>query len=343
MKTLNALATFTLAAAVAIGASGSVGAQSSADLVAAAKKEGKLTFYTEQPVETITGLIAAFSAKYPGITVDYFRGQTSQLVTRYESETAAGRHIVDVFTATERRAKLMKPNLLANFKSPELARYDAGVQPTHGNWAVYSLNTTSFAWNPRTMPKGQEPKEWKDLLDPKWKGKIGIQDPAVGGGAASWIATMYGVWGEAEWLDYMTKFAAQNLLYATRPQVEEKVMSGELAIIAVDYPDFIEPLKAKGAPIEWGTPKPMIRTGLSIQLSPNAPNPNAAKLFINFLLSEEGQQTLAKLGSMPALKSAWPAVFDRMKTAELVPSADELEAQKADYFSAKIKELFGKR
>jgi iron(III) transport system substrate-binding protein len=313
-------------------------------IVEAAKKEGKLTFYTELPTEVIQGLIAQFNVTYPTIKIDFFRGSTSPLLQRYETETAAGRHTVDVLTSSERRSKpLVERKLLANYKSPELANYEKGFQPDHGYFAVYTLNSTSFAWNPKIVPAGQEPKEWKDLLDPKWKGKIGIQDPLTGGGTTAWIITMYGHWGEGPWVDFMQKLAAQGLRYGTRQNIEEMVISGELAMIAVDYPDFVEPLKAKGAPIEWGTPDPMMLSGLSIQLSATAPNPNAGKLFIDFMLSAEGQRTLAKHGTMPALKSEWPKAYDRLKNAKFIPSADELEQQKFDYFQAKLKEFFSKR
>ncbi len=313
-------------------------------IVEAAKKEGKLTFYTELPTEVIQGLIAQFNVTYPTIKIDFFRGSTTPLLQRFESEIAAGRRTVDVLTSSERRSMpLIERKLLAPYTSPELAKYEKGFQPDHEYFAVYTLNSTSFAWNPKVVPAGQEPKEWKDLLDPKWKGKIGIQDPLTGGGTTAWIITMYGHWGEGPWVDFMQKLAAQGLRYGTRQNIEEMVISGELAMIAIDYPDFVEPLKAKGAPIEWGTPDPMMLTRLTIQLSATAPNPDAGKLFIDFMLSNEGQRTLAKHGTMPALKSEWPKAYDRLKTAKFIPSADDLEKQKFDYFQAKLREFFGKR
>ena len=337
-----ALAGIAAIAAAAVGAAPAQAADPA--VVEAAKKEGKLTFYTELPTEVIQGLIAQFNATYPTIKLDFFRGSTTPLLQRFESEIAAGRHTVDVLTSSERRSKpLVERKLFANYRSPELAKYEKGAQPDHGFFAVYTLNSTSFAWNPKVVPPGQEPKEWKDLLDPKWKGKIGIQDPLTGGGTTAWIVTMYEQWGEAAWTDYMQKLAGQNLRYGTRQNIEEMGISGELAMIAVDYPDFVEPLKAKGAPIEWGTPDPMMLSRLTIQLSATAPNPNAGKLFIDFMLSEEGQRTLAKYATMPALKSEWPKAFDRLKNARFVAPADDLETQRADFFNAKLREFFGKR
>ncbi|MBM3510060.1 MAG: extracellular solute-binding protein [Alphaproteobacteria bacterium] len=341
---LSTARAFALAGAVAFGFSSAATASDPA-VIEAAKKEGKLTVYTELPTEVIHGLITQFRKTYPTITVDFYRGSTTPLLQRFESEAAAGRHTVDVLTSSDQRSKpLVERGMFANYKSPELAKYEPGMQPDHGFFAIYTLNTTSFAWNPKVVPPGQEPKQWADLLDPKWKGKIGIQDPLTGGGTTAWIVTMYGHWGEAKWTDFMQRLAGQNLRYGTRQNVEEMVMSGELAMIAVDYPDFVEPLKAKGAPIEWGTPEPMMLSGLTIQLSAKAPNPNAGKLFIDFMLSKEGQETLGKLNTMPALKSEWPKAFDRLKSATLIPNRHaEIENQRYDFFQAKLKEFFGKR
>jgi iron(III) transport system substrate-binding protein len=322
-----------------------VGDVGASDHHEAAKKEGTLILYTDQNIETVQALIAAFKSRYPGVNVDFYRGTTSQVIQRYETETAAGRHNADVFTATERRGKAMMPKgWLATYRSPELARYPKGLQPEHGGWAVYSVTTTAFAWNTQQVPKGQEPKTWRDLLDPRWQGKVGIQDPLQGGGSASWIATMYGVWGESAWTEYMTKLAAQRPRYDRYFQVQDLLAAGEITVMVAAYPDYVEPsLKAKGAPVEWGTPAPIVRTGLSVQLSAHAPHPSAGKLFIDFLLSEQGQGLLAKNDKLPALQSQWPAAFARLQKAEFVPPADELEQQRFDFFQGKMREFFGKR
>jgi iron(III) transport system substrate-binding protein len=311
----------------------------------AAKKEGALTIYIDQNIETVQALIAVFKGKYPGINVDFYRGDTSQVIQRFETESAAGRHTVDVFTGTERRGKVLMPKkLLAVYKSPELSAYPREVQPDHGFWSVYSITTTAFAWNTQVVKKGEEPKDWKDLLDPKWKDKLGMQDPLQGGGAASWVATMYAAWGEQPWTDYMSRLGAQRPRYARYLQVQDMLAAGEIAVMVAAYPDYLEQtLKAKGAPVEWGTPNPVVRTGLSIQLSANAPHPNAGKLFVDFMLSDEAQALLAKSGKLPALQSQWPSTFARFRSTSFVPPADDLEMEKFDFLQGKIKEFFGKR
>lgn len=311
----------------------------------AAKREGKLVLYTDMPGETVERLIAALKAKYAGIDVEFFRGDTTQVFQRFQTETAAGRHSVDALTSTVRRTRHMVPrNMVAPYKSPELANYPADIVPPHNLWSVYAITLTGFAWNTRQVPQGQEPKGWDDLLDPKWRGRIGMQDPLQGGGVASWIATMYAAWGETKWADYMTRLAAQQPRYGRYLQIQDLLGGGEIAIQCAAYPDYVQStLKAKGAPVEWGVPDPVVRTSLSTSVSANAVRPAAAKLFVDFLLSAEAQRTLAERGALPALRAQWPDVFARLANARFVDSADEIEEEKQEFFQAKMKEFFGRR
>lgn len=310
----------------------------------AARREGKATVYTDQPTEMLDKLTTLFKSKNPGMDVEFFRGDTTQVTQRFDTETAAGRHYADMLTSTVRRSRLFPENAMQPYKSPATANYPADLNPANNRWAVYAVTLTSFAWNTRLVPAGQEPKTWEDLLDAKWRGKIGMQDPLQGGGVASWIATMYAAWGEAKWTDYMKKLAAQQPRYGRYLQVQEMLGSGEISVMAAAYPDYIESsMKSKGAPVEWGAPNPVVRTGLSLNLSANAPRPNAGKLFFDFLLSADAQKIQAEAGRLPALEAQWPPVFAKLKSTSFIDSADELEAQRADFFRAKIQEFFGNR
>jgi iron(III) transport system substrate-binding protein len=309
-----------------------------------AKREGKLILYTDQVGEIAEKVISGFKQKYPGIDVDYYRGDTTEVSQRLETEAAAGRYLVDVITGTARRSRLVPQDLLASYASPELANYPPDLNPPHHRWSVYSVNLTSFAWNTRLVPTGQEPKGWDDLLDSKWTGKIGMQDPLQGGGAASWFATMYVAWGEQRWSEYMKTLGAQQIRYGRYLQVQDMVGGGEILVMAAAYPDYLQSsLKAKGAPVEWGVSNPVVRTGLAVDLVSHAPHPNAGKLFIDYMLSRDAQRMSAQLGRLPALQSEWPPAFDRLKGANFIDSADEVEAQKADFFREKMREFFGRR
>jgi iron(III) transport system substrate-binding protein len=338
-RTLGLLATGALLASVLPR---TASAQATYD---AARREGKLVLYTDMPGETIERKIALFKSRHPGIDVEFFRGDTTQVFQRFQTETAAGRHSVDALTSTVRRMRHMaRDKMLASYQSPATANYVKDMNPNHGLWAVYALSLTSFAWNTRQVPSGQEPRSWEDLLNPRWKGKIGMQDPLQGGGVASWIATMYQVWGEARWTDYMTRLAAQSPMYGRYLPVQDALGGGEIAVMVAAYPDYVQAtLKAKGAPVEWAVTNPVVRTPLATGVSANAPRPNAAKLWVDFLLSADAQKVLADRGALPALQTQWADHFARLKAATFVDPADELEEQRQAFFQAKMREFFGKR
>jgi len=309
-----------------------------------ARQEGALTVYLQEPSSVAEDLVAGFKQKYEGISVDYFRSATTQIAQRVETEAAAGQTVADVFTVTERRAMLMDQALFAAYRSPHLAAYPAELNPDDHLWSTYSMSLTSFAWNTALLSEAERPKTWQDLVDPKWQGKIGMQDPLAGGGVASWIATMYAVLGEEAWEDYMSRLGKLKPLYGKYMQVQDMLGAGEVQVMPAAYPDYIQSLKDKGAPVEWGAPSPMIRYAFSIALTAKAPHPNAGKLFVDFILSPDGQAILARNGRLPALKSEWPPeVADRLAGVELVPSADAIEKEKFDFFQEKMKAYFGAR
>lgn len=320
-------------------------AQPAAEIYASAKEEGKLMVYTGRTVEAAQILIGAFNAKYPGIEVDFFRAGLSPLMERFTTETAAERHSADVVDLVVRRSKEAFDKGLVQAYTPEaLANYPASMQVEGGVYVPYAMHLGSFAWNTDLVSAADAPKDWEDLLDPKWKGKMGMQDPQQGGGAAAWVITMLDAWGEDEkkWSEYMTALAGQEMKYGGYLQVREMLASGEIAIHVAAYPNFTEPLAMKGAPLNWGTPTPTMRTFFTLNLSKNAPNPNAGKLFINFMLSQEAQDILADNAMLPALESAWPAPYKKLEGTSYVSQA-RLESAKPDWFKDKIREFWANR
>ena len=260
-----------------------------AKLYAAAKKEGEVVLYSDQSVELIQKLGDAFKKKFPGIDFDFFRGDTTQIMQRYESEAAAGRHKMDAQTATANQSrKLAAKGWLLKWESAVAKTYPAGMQPTTGLSYNYGINTVSFAFNSDQVKPADAPKTWNDLLDPKWKGKIGMQDPKSGGGggAHTTLMKLHQELGEDAWHKYMDKLGAQIGKYGRYFTIREAVASGEVQIQFAAYPDFTEPLKQKGAPIDWGVPEFMYFIGLTLQVNKEAPHPNFVADFVgwtNFL------------------------------------------------------------
>lgn len=329
------------AAAAAYPLLGASAQETEAALHAAARREGELVLYTGTLVEVIEDLTKAFQAKYPGVRTQYWRGDTSQVTQRFETEAAAGRHTADLLLLTDRQSKILHARGLTQpYRSRHLGNYQTELHAKEDAYANYALTLASFAWNTQLVPAAETPKTWEDLLDPRWAGKMAIQDPLQAGGAGIWFITLYEVWGEQRWTEYFTRLGRQRLRYGRYLQVQEMLASGEVAIQIAAYPNYIEPLKARGGPADWGTPDPVIWTGLSISMSKRAPHSAAAKLFTDFMLSAEAQARLNNLGLLPALRNEWPAGYARLANARLYPQAHELEAARLAFFQRKMREMF---
>ena len=289
------VATVALAAPLALVASSpSAATYDSAleTLHAAAKKEGKVVMYGDQSVELIQKLGDAFEKRFPGVDFDFFRGDSTQVMQRFESETVAKRHNLDMLMSTDRRLTvLLEKGWLQQHDWSVAKVYPQGIQPANGSWYIYCVSTGSFAYNTELVKATDVPQTWDDLLDPKWRGRIGMQDPKSGGGGAhSWLVRMHGLWGEEKWRGYIDSMGKQITKYGRYFPIREALTSGEIAIQFVAYPDFTEPLKQKGAPIEWSaTPDPILFIGLGMGVSKFAPHPNAAKLLLEFLMMDEAQ------------------------------------------------------
>ncbi|MDA1311199.1 MAG: extracellular solute-binding protein [Proteobacteria bacterium] len=326
-------------AAVGLIVANPAAAQSEANLYEKAKSEKDLSLYTDMQIVVVQALIDGFKAKYPGVDVDYFRAGSGPVTQRFETESAAGRHQADIVTLTDRQSKLLAAKgLTAPYRSRHLDKYPAELHAPNNAWNTYGTVQLGIAWNTDLVKDADAPKSFQALLEPKWKGKLGMQDPLQGGGAGIWVATMYGLWGEQEWTSFMSKLGAQKLRYAGYLEVRDMLAGGEIEVQLVAYPAFTQPVIDKGAPIKWALIDPALFTGLTLNLSKNAPHPNAAKLFIDYVVSEEGQGILAANSQVPALPQALPDIYKSISSVKLVPQAHELESEKADYFRAKIQE-----
>jgi len=338
--------TLARSAIAAVGAallmtSATVFAQSEQELYDKAKTERKVSLYTDIQVEVVQAVIEGFKKKYPGVDVDFYRGDSGQVTQRFETESAAGRHDADVVTVTDRQSKTFyAKGFTVPYKSRNAERLPAELRGKDDAWTTYGTVQLGIAWNSDLVKDADAPKTWDDFLQPKWAGKLGIQDPLQGGGAGIWVATMYGLWGEQKWSDYMKRLGAQKPRYARYLEVRDMLAGGEIQAQLVAYPAFTQPVIDKGAPIKWALIDPALFTGLTLNLSKNAPRPNAGKLFIDYVISEEGQKILADKAQVPALASALPAVYQPITKVKLVPQAHELEAQRADFFKQKMQEYF---
>jgi len=153
----------------------SVHAQSEDELVRGAKKEGKVVFWSSMRIEDSRALAAGFETKYPFIKVDIFRAGGEQIVNRAVAEHTAGKTTYDVLNAFALKV-LQNRGLLQAYAAPEATHYPTGFKDPQNFWVSLYSGYNVIGYNTKLVSKADAPKNWDDLLHPRWKGKLGMDD-----------------------------------------------------------------------------------------------------------------------------------------------------------------------
>jgi len=298
------------------GMAGYTGPDRQQKLEEAARKEDGLLIYTSATVEDMTVLIDAFEKKY-GIKARLWRAGGEKVTQRTLTEARAGRNEVDIIeTDGIELEALHREGALQPVKSPYQAELMEGAVRPHGDWTATRLNVFAMAYNTNLIKKEELPKTYEDLLDPRWKGRLGIEAEDL-----DWFATVNAELGEEKGLKLFRDMVEKNGISVRKGHtlLTNLVASGEVPLALTVYNYKAEQLKNKGAPLDWFTIDPAIVRANGVALAKGAPHPNAALLFFDFLLTD-GQQILlerdfvttsekaqSKLNRMP-LKFVDPAV-----------------------------------
>ena len=272
------------------------GADRNARLLERAKQEGSVSIYTSLAPTEAAPLVEAFEKK-TGVKVNLWRALSDSVVKRAVTEAQAKRHVVDVVeTNGPEMESLAREQVLAEFFSPYLADLPADIVPKHGLWVPDRLNFFVVAYNPNKVKAAELPKTYEGFLDPKWKGRIALEATD-----AEWMAGVVKTWGEARGMDFMRK------LGATRPDMRkghvllaQLISAGEIDVGLTAYHANAQSFKKRGAPVDWAPVEPVIARPQGIGVARHAPHPNAALLFVDFMLSPEAQEMLSAMGRTPA-------------------------------------------
>jgi iron(III) transport system substrate-binding protein len=264
-----------------------------APLVEAAKKEGKVAFYTAMDLAFAERLARTFEAKYPGIAVRVERSGAERIFTRIGQEYSSNIHAVDVVnTADQAHCIVWKRNgWLAPYLPEEVAQhYDKAYYDPEALHVTTRILVSPIAYNTSLVKAEEAPKSFADLLDPKWKGKMVKAHPAYSG---TIMNATFQIARDLGW-DYLEKLAKQGVLQVqSATDTPKKIALGERAVMVDGAGYLVVRNKEAGQPVEIvypeeGTP---LATGPSAVLKA-APNPNAARLFQNWMHSREAQQVL---------------------------------------------------
>ena len=257
------------------------GADREQRLLEGAKKEGDFTFYAAIPVDDISALAAAFEKKY-GVKVKAWRADSEGVLQRVLAEAKARRNEVDVIAGSSSGIEpLYRENLLQEVRTPRLADVIPESLPPHRQWVSIYLNTFVHSYNTAMVSKDSLPKTFHDLLNPEWKGKLGFEAEDF-----DWFGQVVTDLGEAQGLKLFREIVATNGVSVRKGHtlLNNLVIAGEVPLAVTMYGFIAEQAKAKGASLDWFVIPPLIARPTAAAVARNAPHPNAALLFYDFLL-----------------------------------------------------------
>jgi iron(III) transport system substrate-binding protein len=309
----------------------------------AAKKEGKVVWYSSLAVPSTEKIAKLFEAAYPGIKVEAHRTGSQRVLQRVMQEVQANIKNADVVhTSDAGHFVLLKDKkLLMKYTPAGMERFPSGFKDRDGYYYGLRATLSVIAYNPKLISPAEAPKNWKDLLDGKWKGKLVTAHPGYSGIIATHVLALVNLHG---W-DYFKQLAQNRaMIVQSANDPAQVVASGERPISVNGAEYFFYQTQKKGNPIGIVYPK----EGVPLIVSPTAitsfaPHPNAAKLFTDFIFSKEVQQVLADTEGLytghPDVK--YPDDKPKLGDLKLLPADPEELEKRNEEIKKRFVEFFG--
>jgi iron(III) transport system substrate-binding protein len=265
-------------------------------LLQGARKEGEVSVYTSLVSEDLSALSAAFEKKY-GVKVKGWRASSEKVLQRAVTEARANRHEADVIeTNGPELEAVYREKLLQPLRSPHLKDLLPQAIRPHGHWVGTRINMFVQSYNTKLVAKEELPKSYADLANPRWKGRLGIEAEDE-----DWFAMVVRELGEEKGLATFREIAKNGFsVRKGHTLLAGLVASGEIPFALTTYSHGAEKMKQRGAPVEWFAIEPAIGRANGVAVMRRPAHPHAAALFVDFMLSPEGQAILEKGGYVPS-------------------------------------------
>jgi iron(III) transport system substrate-binding protein len=285
--------------------------------VEAAKKEGQMVFFSGMIVQDTQALLTAFENRYPFIKATHYRARGSALVARIQTESRAGVHSWDVYNSTGFEGYvLLEQEYFGRYDSRERKNYPDGHRDSEGYWTTMYTTPMLPSYNTRLVASKDLPKDYTDFLQPRWKGKLGL-DPQD----FEWYANLRKIWGAERARQFLSGLVRQELvLRQGRALLTDLLAAGEFSILINNYLPNVLRTRGRGGPVSYFPLDPVIAGAGPIGINRMAPHPNAARLFTDFCLSKEGQSVLISVGKSSARTDVAANPLDLIKGARVIPS-----------------------
>jgi iron(III) transport system substrate-binding protein len=307
-------------------------------IIEGAKKEGKVQIYALLAVPEHMQVIQRFKEKYPFIEPELYRATSERLYTRIENEARANAHRVDVIGVSGfQYYQLLKRGLIGRYESPERRFFDPAFRDKDGRWTAYYVNPMVTAFNSRQVTAQEAPKDYADLIDPKWNGKLVMEDEEI-----EWYSTMIGFWGEEKASAYMQRLAAQKYhIRHGHTLMTQLVAAGEYPAAVLVYGPQTQLTKSAGAPIDWHALNPTVAGTNLMGIAAKAPHPNAAMLYIDHMLSEEIQKDYlsGKFFKVSARQGIPSVIMQKLSKVRVIP-VDMTQSEHFEKHRKRFREIF---
>jgi iron(III) transport system substrate-binding protein len=302
-------------AGATLGLAGPTRAQSAALDLEAARREGEVVIYNNWQPNGIEPLLKRFREAVPGIRTEQIRLGSNPLIERFQTEFVAGRNLCDLLVTfpDERIGEGMKQGWMAKWTPPEIGNFAPEYNEQDMLFTIQHAREC-IIWNKNQVRPADAPKEWTDLMDPKWKGRVGMNPP--------WrsvsIQQICAFWEDIGIKDAAERLKANEVrFFEGSGGIIQAVVRGDVRVAELtDLP--LNPLLEDGAPIGFIYPKS--GTTLSANkafVAAKAPHPNAAKVFLNWLMTAEGQVHLQTYCGLSVTRKGAPPLSKLPATAEL--------------------------
>jgi len=266
-------------------------------LYEAAKAEGEAIVYANMDVSAMKPLTDGFMKRFPGTKAASVHFSGAAIITRLDTEARAGKPLSDVVLSGQLGVlALIDKRIAGRYRSPEREFYRDGFKDKDGLWTAYMTNVMVSAYNSRQVKRDEAPRAIEDLLKPRWKGKLTMDSQSY-----VWFGTMLQYLGEEAGLRFMKRLNEQGISHQRgRRLMTQLVAAGEFDMAVETNLNSVLSFSKQGAPLAFAPIQPLFLSPSLVFMSANAPRPYTGTLFIDYLLSEEGQKIVVSTNRMPA-------------------------------------------
>jgi iron(III) transport system substrate-binding protein len=305
-------------------------------VINAAKREGEVVYYASMNLSEANALIGEFEKRHPYVKVKLQRSGSEKLLTRVLTEARAKKSFADVIQTVEFSMHIFSRGGLLTRYIPQANSYYPKDYKEEGGWTTVYYNAYVTAYNTRLVPPRLLPKTYDDLLDARWKGKMMME-----GTKAEWFAGLLQIMGQERGLKYMRDLARQQPSPREGHELLAQLVAAGEGVMDINIPAAsAERMKERGAPIDWIALGPAPAVMVGIGLSAQAAHLNAAKLYLDFVLSREGQKLAQTPGRFVARADLAAEVASATREIKMVPVNPAL-AEKLDEYAKQLRSIFG--